>query len=306
VGDGLPDEDRAAPHWEWGVAGADGVLSAAADLLKRLIEVVPVDDVPALATLRENLHAVRAEVRATFDGFDQWWQDAGLDHVAPGTSYWLLRLAAYEHVMFGSTDQSARRGYQVDALAGMKDEHRGPAAEVLEAIFKKKPGEMGRKVAALVGDGAEIVRGVLPLLADEDVVRLAALGHWRTLLPPGTSRDAVLARLLCLDIATFSLAGEAPRELDYPVELVQLSLQAASPFMRYTRTADDKVGGMAILRFSGFLKRSWRVNDWTWGRIDAATMLCQILLKPARLRRVAELEGTLADDRHDAEARSRR
>jgi hypothetical protein len=40
---------------------------------------------------------------------------------------------------------------------------------------------------------------------------------------------------------------------------------------------------MSLNRFGGFLKRSWRMNDWTWGRMDAATMLCQTILSPERL-----------------------
>jgi hypothetical protein len=71
------------------------------------------------------------------------------------------------------------------------------------------------------------------------------------------------------------------------VELVQISLQTQNQFAEQSITADDKVGGMSLNRFGGFLKRSWRMNDWTWGRMDAASMLCQTILSPERLRRRA-------------------
>ncbi|MBL8926154.1 MAG: DUF3376 domain-containing protein, partial [Pseudonocardia sp.] len=47
-----------------------------------------------------------------------------------------------------------------------------------------------------------------------------------------------------------------------------------------------KLAGLALHRFGGFLKRSWRVNDWIWGRLDAATVLTRIVLSPDRLLRV--------------------
>ena len=38
--------------------------------------------------------------------------------------------------------------------------------------------------------------------------------------------------------------------------------------------------------FGAFYKRSWRANDWMWGRHDAVQRLVQVLLDPARLRQL--------------------
>ena len=65
-----------------------------------------------------------------------------------------------------------------------------------------------------------------------------------------------------------------------------------------------KLGGWSLNRFGGFLKRSWRVNDWTWGRMDAATVLCMTVLHPIRLRRVARLTGYLTQGTPEQLARS--
>jgi hypothetical protein len=35
---------------------------------------------------------------------------------------------------------------------------------------------------------------------------------------------------------------------------------------------------MQLGHFGGLLKRSWRANDWMWGRLDGATHLCRILV----------------------------
>ena len=43
--------------------------------------------------------------------------------------------------------------------------------------------------------------------------------------------------------------------------------------------------GRSVFRsiIGGFLKRSWRMNDWWWGRLDAAAVLCRTVLDPERL-----------------------
>ena len=74
-----------------------------------------------------------------------------------------------------------------------------------------------------------------------------------------------------------------------------MSAQTENAFAMYSRTGDDKLGGWSVNRFGGFLKRSWRVNDWTWGRLDAATALCRTVLDPERVRRTALLAGYLRD-----------
>ncbi len=68
-----------------------------------------------------------------------------------------------------------------------------------------------------------------------------------------------------------------------------MSLRTAHPWAEFSVTPDDKAAGVALARFGGFLKRSWRMNDWTWGRLDAVTMLCQTVLDPQRLQRIAAM-----------------
>ncbi len=96
------------------------------------------------------------------------------------------------------------------------------------------------------------------------------------------------------------LADDSRAGSSHPVDLVQISLQTENSFAKQSRTLEDKVGGMSLNRFGGFLKRSWRMNDWTWGRMDAATMLCQIILSPERLRRRA-IERSQGDQAETAD-----
>lgn len=40
---------------------------------------------------------------------------------------------------------------------------------------------------------------------------------------------------------------------------------------------DEKLAGVQLGHFAAFLKRSWRANDWMWGRLDAAERLVRLL-----------------------------
>jgi len=40
---------------------------------------------------------------------------------------------------------------------------------------------------------------------------------------------------------------------------------------------EDKLAGVQLGHFAAFLKRSWRANDWMWGRLDAAERLVRLL-----------------------------
>ena len=113
---------------------------------------------------------------------------------------------------------------------------------------------------------------------------------------PGDStvgQSDLLTTLLQLEVASTTIGDEATVGSTIPIEVVQLSAQTENAFARYSRTGDDKLGGWSVKRFGGFLKRSWRVNDWTWGRLDAATVLCRSVLHPGRVRRAAYLSGYL-------------
>jgi patatin-related protein len=68
-----------------------------------------------------------------------------------------------------------------------------------------------------------------------------------------------------------------------PIELVQLSAQVEQHFAK-DFTSDDKLAGMSLNRFGAFLKRSWRANDWIWGRLDAIKILTLIILTPDVVR----------------------
>ncbi|WP_432889820.1 patatin-like protein [Kribbella sp. CA-245084] len=166
------------------------------------------------------------------------------------------------------------------------------------ARLRRSPaGVLGVEAEGAVELVVDAVAGSLGVLGNvaEGIAKTAGLSPWQTVFadPSMSSYDGpdaqtrVLARMLWLHVVSWTLADESGAASSQPVELVQLSLQARNDFATQSITADDKVGGMSLNRFGGFLKRSWRMNDWAWGRMDAATTLCQTILSPERLRRRA-------------------
>jgi hypothetical protein len=162
----------------------------------------------------------------------------------------------------------------------------GQLDQVVEILRRASTGgELGQRAGRAVGEVVGAVASVTGQLAavGDDFLEATGLGAWQSVFA-GAEGD-VYQRLLCLHVATWTIADESPTEASLPIDLVQVSLQTDNDFAVYSTTPDDKVGGLSLRRFGGFLKRSWRMNDWAWGRIDAATMLCQIILSPQRIQR---------------------
>ena len=132
-------------------------------------------------------------------------------------------------------------------------------------------------------------------------VAVPALQTWRHLLTmpdvaPADRTTELTQRLLALDVAVWLVADGPATGTALPIKLVQLSLQATHPWVVHSDTPDAKAAGTELARFGGFLKRSWRMNDWWWGRLDAAGVLCRTVLDPERLYRVGTVLGADPED----------
>ncbi len=49
--------------------------------------------------------------------------------------------------------------------------------------------------------------------------------------------------------------------------------------------------GLELNHFGAFLRASWRLSDWMWGRLDGCDHVAQLLLDPDRLRTLATTDG---------------
>lgn len=95
----------------------------------------------------------------------------------------------------------------------------------------------------------------------------------------------VLAAQRLFDLAATerALGGD---QIPQPLELIQISADTRSA-LTTRRTAAEKLCGLQLDHFGAFVKRSWRANDWMWGRLDGAGWLVHALLDPRRIAVVA-------------------
>ena len=318
-----PDDDEL---WHWGVTGAVSVAEAANELVRDLVWVLPKGEDWDVARkvrqmLTEQARLIHLSRRLTDDA---WERNETLTSLRPDHHYWTLRLASYARLMAGGSEGAVtaaiervarsenERRFMVGLDKAAADEwERRVREDLATALLAAPAGSAGRTVRHHVERVVELLQIAVPVLrrhcdahpldpegrdTHPTLGDVRALHRWRDALAPGDStvgQSDLLTTLLQLEVASATIGDEATVGSTIPIEVVQLSAQTENAFARYSRTGDDKLGGWSVKRFGGFLKRSWRVNDWTWGRLDAATVLCRSVLHPGRVRRAAYLSGYL-------------
>ncbi len=106
--------------------------------------------------------------------------------------------------------------------------------------------------------------------------------------------DDIALRLLALEVIEVA-AGSREERPDVGAELVQISGRLRSPWGGPS-TPQGKLTGMGLAHFAAFYKRSWRANDWIYGRLDGIDRAVRIALNPDRLQRLyGEREVTTPD-----------
>lgn len=119
-------------------------------------------------------------------------------------------------------------------------------------------------------------------------------------------------RVLSIEVIRRAFSTEADVESAEELRFVQLTPAAPSPIftagplsLKSPATAAEKLTGIGLGHFAGFFRRSWRANDFMWGRLDAAARIVDLLLDkpfsddsstPAhQARRAREHASCLAD-----------
>jgi hypothetical protein len=121
------------------------------------------------------------------------------------------------------------------------------------------------------------------------------LTTYLTYLAPNDNPQSVATKLF--DLATTHRAMlPVEADVEQSVELVQVSADTRNLLAPDWQTAQQKLTGRQLHHFGAFYKRSWRANDWMWGRLDGAGWLVHALLDPRRVRWIAE---TRADKPHN-------
>jgi patatin-related protein len=106
--------------------------------------------------------------------------------------------------------------------------------------------------------------------------------------PQSPEANARIARKL-FDLAVTQRAMlPVEADIEQSLELVQVSADTRSLLALNFQTAQQKLTGMQFHHFGAFYKRSWRANDWMWGRLDGAGWLVHVLLDPRRVRWIVQ------------------
>lgn len=286
----------ATTTWAWGPNVSLDVADTVMSLVIPALGVATAGETPALMSAAQQVSDARAAAVAARDEFDRiWWSEPGAADAVPDHHYWRLRMLAYRRALLGAEPGDDDELKRLVARCGLPPAAASGIASVV--------GGCGRAVAAATATMVAQLEAVLPTLRsiDADPARgaLAELTPWLDYLDAphvaaeqglGTT-ERLTSRLLALDAATWLVADAEAPGTSQAIKLAQLTLDIDHGFTKATVTRDDKVAGTELHRFGGFLKQSWRVNDWIWGRLDGAQMLCRLLLDPDRLRRMHVLSG---------------
>ena len=169
----------------------------------------------------------------------------------------------------------------------------GDPARASEAI-----GELNGALLDLAAGFERFVDVARPLVAESGAAardKTSASLRGVVRLAEGAAGDpsGLAGMLLCLEVLEASFAGIEPRP-DQEVQLVQFTSSGAVSIDDLRRSDPyEKLAGIELAHFGGFLKGSWRANDWMWGRLDAAQRL--LLLLDSTCGHRLSAAGTLDD-----------
>ena len=178
-------------------------------------------------------------------------------------------------------DYAANNAADAAALCQLILQLRGPMTRILKC-FEQKTKESGTATAGAPASFSTQSRADVETAVEE----LRALRRFffapvhRDRVQPA---DRVAWRALALEVFEFTAGarGDAP---DSQAEVVQISARLPSIW----GGSDDpshKLNGMQLAHFGAFYKRSWRANDWTFGRLDGIDRAVRIALNPDSLQR---------------------
>ncbi|MGA7051532.1 MAG: patatin-like protein [Mycobacterium sp.] len=124
-------------------------------------------------------------------------------------------------------------------------------------------------------------------LVAQDNTAASQVNTYLDYLTPENDPGAVAAKLFDLAVTQRAMLPAAA-DIEQSLDLVQVSADTRSLLAPDWQTAQQKLTGMQFHHFGAFYKRSWRANDWMWGRLDGAGWLVHVLLDPRHVRRTVQ------------------
>lgn len=276
-------------EWHWGLFVLENVMAVVLDLLRRSVALVPARRSESTDSLWRDLMQAR---RKTYDLVAKL---AGLRRRDQG--YWLNRGSALALVLAGLEKGGG------DALLPelLRTEMRGWVRLFDPELSDDEPlrpplafTALAQEIGALFLDIAPLLQNVLalgiPPRGDEKYAELSTLvdflvpaGAMESLAEPPAALGVVWRRLLTMEVVHYAFGADATR--DQYLELILFSANVPTAFGGPDRL-EQKLAGVQVGHFGAFYKRSWRINDWMFGRLDGADRIVRILLDPSRLARL--------------------
>ena len=115
-------------------------------------------------------------------------------------------------------------------------------------------------------------------------------------------RELIVKRALATEVANHALsADQRPYKVDYGFQTIRPDLDPAIAHVAYQCNPGNPpqrpaLCGEAYGHFGGFLRASWRLSDWMWGRLDGTSHMLCLLLVPDRIHRVTRGERERAQE----------
>ena len=231
--------------WRWGLAPVEQAINLSLDVLRTAI------DLESLSDRQSDIREWRLDLHA--------------------------QLAALRQASHDSDDYWRRRHELLTDPRGVQD-----------AVEDWKP--LGGKGRSIIFNVASILRDAGELVAarsERDAETRSLHGRLVTLTARANGevadQELTVRRLLALDVIQRASGAELAG-IEQTIELVLMSADTGNAFDLRER-AEEKLAGLQVAHFGSFYKRSWRANDWMWGRLDGADRVTRTLFDPRRIRR---------------------
>lgn len=266
-----------ASEWQWGLRPAQRIILLQLDVLRLVVEN---DDPIERANLADDLLQCRKSLNR---GLARLEDARGRFMSSPLIQQAALALAEaawQEGDDFEEQLAELNRlmvGFRCEAFAAV-DEATRTLHKAL--VARRQPAEATKAADGVVELGDELFAGVrLTDLFGETASNPFSRAHL----------DAFLERALAIEVIRRSFAPTHELEATQDLHFVQLTPEAhVQIFADHPFTAEgihtgkEKLTGLGLVHFSAFYRHSWRVNDFMWGRLDAATRVVDLFVSPTR------------------------
>lgn len=277
--------------WRWGIKAVDRLGAFVLDQLKRAIWLLPAEE-PGEDESHKKRRGELEKARMTVVQAQQ--QIAAIQRAS--REHWKHRIKRALDFCNATADSEFLEELKIQLKTvldeGLEHWHEG----IYQEIEKSSPGapDLRAIVDTLIG-----CLTIAKRVSDLDLKDLANVSDLqkeydrlkipmvRLKIESGTSGQVaeVLKCLLGLEVYFTIMAGDARAKDEQEVDLVVLSVDTESTWTGESK-ARQKITGFQLRNFGAFYKKSWRVNDWIWGRMDGANQLVLTLLNVERLWRL--------------------